>query len=74
MIDINIPEVVAEVEKAFARYEHALVTNDVAELDALFWKNSAHPALRRNQGKCTATMRSPPFAPGARPPISRGIS
>ena len=39
MMDINIPEVVAEVEKAFARYEHALVTNDVAELDALFWKS-----------------------------------
>jgi hypothetical protein len=32
MIEINIPEVVAEVEKAFARYERALVTNDIAEL------------------------------------------
>jgi Protein of unknown function (DUF3225) len=41
MIEINIPEVVAEVEKAFARYERALVGNDVAELDALFW-NSPH--------------------------------
>jgi ketosteroid isomerase-like protein len=41
MIEINIPEVVAEVEKVFARYERALVTNDVAELDALFW-NSPH--------------------------------
>ena len=39
MMDINLPEVVAEVEKAFARYERALVTNDVAELDALFWKS-----------------------------------
>jgi ketosteroid isomerase-like protein len=39
MIEINIPEVVAEVEKAFARYERALVANDVAELDALFWKS-----------------------------------
>jgi len=39
MIEINIPEVVAEVEKAFARYERALVGNDVAELDALFWKS-----------------------------------
>jgi hypothetical protein len=38
-MDINLPEVVAEVEKAFARYERALVTNDVAELDALFWKS-----------------------------------
>jgi Protein of unknown function (DUF3225) len=39
MIEINIPEVVAEVEQAFARYERALVANDVAELDALFWKS-----------------------------------
>jgi ketosteroid isomerase-like protein len=39
MIEINIPEVVAEVEKAFARYERALVSNDIAELDALFWKS-----------------------------------
>ena len=48
MIEINIPEVVAEVEKAFRRYERALVGNDVAELDALFWK-SPHPALRRDR-------------------------
>jgi hypothetical protein len=39
MIEINIPEVVAEVEKAFQRYERALVANDIAELDALFWKS-----------------------------------
>jgi Protein of unknown function (DUF3225) len=39
MIEINIPEVVAEVEEVFARYERALVSNDIAELDALFWKS-----------------------------------
>ena len=39
MVEINIPEVLAEVEKAFARYERALVSNNVAELDALFWKS-----------------------------------
>ena len=39
MMDIDIPEVVAEVERAFARYERALVTNDIAELDGLFWKS-----------------------------------
>jgi ketosteroid isomerase-like protein len=39
MLEINIPEVVAEVEQAFARYERALVANDVAELDALFWRS-----------------------------------
>ena len=39
MMEINIAEVLAEVEQAFARYEHALVANDVAELDALFWRS-----------------------------------
>jgi hypothetical protein len=37
MQEINIPEVVAEVTQAFERYERALVANDVATLDALFW-------------------------------------
>ena len=37
MLEINIPEVVAEVTEAFGRYERALIANDVAELDALFW-------------------------------------
>jgi hypothetical protein len=41
MMEIDIPEVVAEVTAAFARYEQALVTNDVAVLDELFW-NSPH--------------------------------
>ena len=39
--DINLPHVVAEVRTAFERYEVALVTNDVAVLDELFW-NSEH--------------------------------
>jgi hypothetical protein len=36
-LDINLPEVVAEVTAAFDRYEKALVGNDVAALDELFW-------------------------------------
>lgn len=40
-MDINLPDVVAEVTTAFERYETALVTNDVEELDTLFW-NSPH--------------------------------
>lgn len=40
-MDINLPDVVAEVTAAFAHYERALVTNDVAVLDELFW-NSPH--------------------------------
>jgi hypothetical protein len=35
-MDVDRPEVVAEVSQAFERYEQALVTNDVATLDALF--------------------------------------
>lgn len=35
-IEIDKPEVRAEVEAAFAEYERALVTNDVAVLDKLF--------------------------------------
>jgi hypothetical protein len=35
-MDVDLPEVVAEVSRAFERYEQALVTNDVATLDALF--------------------------------------
>jgi len=35
-MEIDLPEVVAEVTAAFERYEKALVTNDVATLDALF--------------------------------------
>ncbi len=37
MTDINLPDIVAEVTAAFAAYEAALVSNDVATLDALFW-------------------------------------
>jgi ketosteroid isomerase-like protein len=37
MLEINIPEVVAEVTAAFERYERALIANDVEVLDALFW-------------------------------------
>jgi hypothetical protein len=34
---INEPDVLAEVTAVFARYETALVNNDVAVLDELFW-------------------------------------
>ena len=35
-MQVDIPEVVAEVAEQFAAYEKALVSNDVAVLDALF--------------------------------------
>ena len=37
---IDLPNVKAEVEAAFARYETALTTNDVATLEALFWDDA----------------------------------
>ena len=35
-MDVDLPEVVAEVREAFERYEKALVGNDVPTLDSLF--------------------------------------
>lgn len=35
-MEIDLPEVVAEVREAFNRYEKALVSNDVEALDATF--------------------------------------
>ena len=37
MITVNLPAVLAEVTAVFARYEQALVTNDVEVLDELFF-------------------------------------
>jgi len=39
VVDINIPEVVAEVTAAFERYEKSLGANDVEVLDATFWND-----------------------------------
>jgi len=36
-VEINLPDVVAEVQAAFDGYEKALVTNDVEALDGFFW-------------------------------------
>lgn len=38
-MEINRPEVLADVTAAFDRYEKALIGNDVATLDGLFWKD-----------------------------------
>ena len=49
MIPVNDPQTLAEVTAAFDRYERALVTNDVATLDELFW-DSPH-TLRHGVGE-----------------------
>lgn len=48
-MEINDPGTLAEVTAAFERYETALVTNDVAVLDELFW-DSPH-TLRYGVGE-----------------------
>ena len=40
-MDVNLPEVVANLKSAFGRYERALNENDVSVLNELFW-NSPH--------------------------------
>ena len=37
MMDINDPAVLAQVQQAFARYEAALIANDLEAMDACFW-------------------------------------
>ena len=63
-MDINIPEVMAEVEAGFARYEAALVGNDLEALDALFWEARTRSAMAAPRTS-TAMARSQPFAPAA---------
>ncbi|OLP20466.1 DUF4440 domain-containing protein [Leptolyngbya sp. 'hensonii'] len=38
-MDINLPEVLAEVTAAFEQYEQALTENDIPVLDSLFWQS-----------------------------------
>lgn len=39
-MDINLPDVLAEMQAAFERYEDALVHNKVDVLDELFWPSA----------------------------------
>ena len=39
-MEVDLPDVVAEVTAAFERYEKALISNDVAVLDATFREDS----------------------------------
>jgi Protein of unknown function (DUF3225) len=39
MVEINLPDVLAEVTELFARYEKALVGNDVETLTSFSWKS-----------------------------------
>ena len=48
-MQVDLPDVLAEVTEQFARYEKALVSNDVAVLDELF-RNDPH-SLRYGVGE-----------------------
>jgi hypothetical protein len=39
LMDMNTPAVIAELEALAARYEAALMRNDVAVLDTMFWQS-----------------------------------
>ena len=39
-MEVDLPDIVAEVRAEFGRYEHALVTNDVAILNSIFRNDS----------------------------------
>jgi Protein of unknown function (DUF3225) len=57
-VEIDIPEIKAEVEAAFQQYEHALVTNDVAVLDALFLNSDR--TIRYGYGEIAAFRAARP--------------
>jgi Protein of unknown function (DUF3225) len=40
-VEINLPEVLAEMQAVFDRYEDALVNNKIDVLDELFWASEA---------------------------------
>ena len=39
-MEINKPAVLSEITKAFDRYQQAIIDNDVAVLNELFWNNT----------------------------------
>jgi Protein of unknown function (DUF3225) len=39
-VEINLPDVLAEITAVFARYEDALVSNKIDVLDELFWDSA----------------------------------
>ena len=48
-MDIDLPDVLEEMRGVFAAYEKALVTNDVAALDRMFWRSDK--AIRYGGGE-----------------------
>lgn len=73
-MEIDIPEVVAEVTAEFAAYERALIENDVAALDRFFWNDArvlrygvgehlyGHAAIAAFRASRPVDTRAPPRA------------
>jgi hypothetical protein len=66
-MQVDVPEVLAEVTEQFARYEKALVANDVAVLDELF-RNDAR-TLRYGIGENLYGYREVTAFRAARSPV-----
>lgn len=69
-MEIDLPEVVAEVRAAFDKYEVALVNNDVATLDALFRDDSR--TIRYGGGEILYGYAEIKAFRGARSPVGLG--
>ena len=69
-MEIDLPEVVAEVRAAFDKYEVALVNNDVATLDALFRDDSR--TIRYGGGEILYGYSEIKSFRGARSPVGLG--
>ena len=69
-MDIDVPDVLAEVTAEFERYEKALVSNDVAVLNELFRKDSR--TLRYGVGENLYGYDEIMAFRGARSPVGLG--
>lgn len=69
-MEIDLPEVVAEVKAQFARYEKALVSNDVAELDAMFRDDAR--TVRYGNSECLYGYSEIKAFRSARSPVGLG--
>jgi ketosteroid isomerase-like protein len=69
-MDIDLPEVVAEVREAFARYEKALISNDVDTLGALFHDDAR--TIRYGTGENLYGYREIAAFRAARSPVALG--
>ena len=67
-MEINNPQVLAEVTQAFDRYQQAILDNDVAVLNELFWNNTL--TLRYGIGEMLYGHAAIAAYRGARDPAS----